>query len=187
MKSCIAPLTLRWTCCASFCLCRLGSEAPGCWLLSRKIFLSCEGVSTASLDGDWGSPRKGGGHSTTSEQQALYIPEEKEWETWASGKKNEIERSQTYHSSVGSTLKTAPFRGFLAALESHSLGINVQLNEECLCQGVFVLQSSESRYNKLQRGLNHWIIRSPFQILHKYTRSDVYAERQKRIHLWQTR
>ena len=150
MKSCIAAPTLRLTCCVSFCLCRVGSGADGCWLLSRKIFLSCGGVSTASLDGDWGSPRKGGGHSTTSEQQALCIPKERrKSEKLEILIKSEIERSRTYHSSGGSTLKTAPFRRFLAALKSHSFGINIQLNEECLCQGVFVLQSSESRYNKL--------------------------------------
>lgn len=39
--------------------------------------------------------------------------------------KSEIERSRTYHSSGGSTLKTAPFGRFLAALKSHSLGINI--------------------------------------------------------------
>lgn len=38
----------------------------------------------------------------------------------------------------------------LNALEGSPLRVNVQLNEKCLRQGIFALQSSESRHDKLQ-------------------------------------
>lgn len=38
----------------------------------------------------------------------------------------------------------------LKALKGCPLRVNVQLNEKCLRQGIFALQSSESRHNKLQ-------------------------------------
>lgn len=38
----------------------------------------------------------------------------------------------------------------LNALESSPLRVNVQLNEKCLRQRIFALQSSESRHDELQ-------------------------------------